>query len=66
MTVAMVCPKCGSKKIGVVRTEVFRHSRVRLRICYNCRYTFETIEKVAGTNIFDKSRQVAGLKKKKR
>ncbi len=42
----MRCPKCNSIHIGVVKTTPILHSKVRIRICYNCKHVFETVEKV--------------------
>lgn len=42
----MRCPveSCRSWNIGVIKTASFPNSKVRLRICYNCKCVFETKE----------------------
>lgn len=42
----MRCPKCKSYRLGVVKTTPLYSEKVRIRICYNCKYTFETVEKI--------------------
>lgn len=43
----MRCPKCKSNNIGVVRTNNDpHHLKIRLRICYECKNVFNTVEKI--------------------
>jgi hypothetical protein len=42
----MRCPNCKSYNTAVVKTEPLINTRLRLRVCYQCKHVFETIEKL--------------------
>lgn len=58
----MRCPKCKSYHIGVIKTTKLEKEKLRLRVCYDCRYVFETIEKILDNNL--QKRQEDSLNKK--
>jgi len=43
----MKCPYCDSEKVGVIDTRKYDTCISRIRFCYDCQKSFQTIEEVA-------------------
>lgn len=41
-----LCPNCKTNKSEVVKTETYTSARRRLRLCFNCKGNFWTVEKI--------------------